>query len=94
MCAEQAWRVPHPPKRGRWWLASRPLVHRGFFMTWTANGLNRQSPSLHALPAEKAQALQLRSACLRHSDIIICLLATCSKLSKVCSGDVHMLFVW
>jgi hypothetical protein len=39
----QAWRVAHPPVRGRWWLASRPLVHRGFFLSWTANGLNRCS---------------------------------------------------
>ncbi len=37
----QAWRVVHPPKRGRWWMASRPLVHRGFYMTWAANGLNK-----------------------------------------------------
>ena len=40
----QAWRVVHPPRRGRWWLASRPLVHRGFYKTWAANGLNRQTP--------------------------------------------------
>ncbi|BDA51092.1 probable phospholipase A1-Igamma1, chloroplastic at C-terminar half [Coccomyxa sp. Obi] len=34
----QAWRVVHPPKRGRW--GCRPLVHVGFLKSWTANGLD------------------------------------------------------
>ncbi|BDA48303.1 probable lipase at C-terminar half [Coccomyxa sp. Obi] len=38
----QAWRVAHPPRRGHWWLASLPLVHSGFYYSWTANGLNRR----------------------------------------------------
>ncbi|EIE18442.1 hypothetical protein COCSUDRAFT_68209 [Coccomyxa subellipsoidea C-169] len=38
----QAWRVAHPPRRGRWWLASLPMVHSGFHYSWTANGLNRR----------------------------------------------------
>ena len=34
----QAWRVVHPPRRGRYgW---RPLVHSGFNKAWTKNGLN------------------------------------------------------
>ena len=34
----QAWRVVHPPRRGRYgW---RPLVHSGFNNSWTKNGLN------------------------------------------------------
>ena len=38
-CAHvQAWRVVHPPRRGRYgW---RPLVHSGFNNSWTKNGLN------------------------------------------------------
>ena len=39
----QAWRVAHPPRRGHWWLASLPLVHSGFYYSWTANGLNRRA---------------------------------------------------
>ena len=36
----QAWRVVHPPRRGRYgW---RPLVHSGFNKAWTKNGLNRR----------------------------------------------------
>lgn len=42
----QAWRIVHPPKRGRFLLASTPLVHRGFFLTWTANDLNRHVSTL------------------------------------------------
>ncbi|CAL8466198.1 g5734 [Coccomyxa elongata] len=34
----QAWRTVHPPKRGGW--GRRPLVHRGFLKSWTANGLD------------------------------------------------------
>ncbi|CAL5228580.1 g11739 [Coccomyxa viridis] len=34
----QAWRVVHPPKRGRY--GRRPLVHSGFNRSWTKNNLN------------------------------------------------------
>ena len=30
----QAWRVPHPPKRGLYCLGRQPLVHRGFLQAW------------------------------------------------------------
>ena len=36
----QAWRVMHPPKRGRY--GRRPLVHSGFNKSWTTNGFNRR----------------------------------------------------
>ena len=31
-------------------MASRPLVHRGFYMTWSANGLNRQTSRASLTP--------------------------------------------
>ena len=34
----QAWRVIHPPKRGR--CGWRPLVHSGFLKSWTRNAFN------------------------------------------------------
>ena len=36
----QAWYATHPPKRGEWWMGTRPFVHQGFLKSWTANGLN------------------------------------------------------
>ena len=36
----QAWYATHPPKRGDWWMGTRPFVHQGFLKSWTANGLN------------------------------------------------------
>ena len=36
----QAWWVAHPPKRGTWWLAGRPMVHVGFMRSWLGGGLN------------------------------------------------------
>ena len=38
----QAWRTPHPPERGNWWLGQQPLVHTGFLHSWVVNGLNRR----------------------------------------------------
>jgi len=38
--ALQAWYATHPPKRGDWWMGTRPFVHQGFLKSWTANGLN------------------------------------------------------
>ncbi|KAL3155310.1 hypothetical protein ABBQ38_010874 [Trebouxia sp. C0009 RCD-2024] len=35
----QAWRIAHPPVRGKTWLGTRPLVHVGFLKTWLADGL-------------------------------------------------------
>lgn len=35
----QAWRVDHMPKRGHMWLGRRPLVHKGFWRSWTAHGV-------------------------------------------------------
>ncbi|DBA85888.1 TPA: hypothetical protein ACH3X1_005433 [Trebouxia sp. C0004] len=35
----QAWRIAHPPRRGRTWLGTRPLVHVGFLKSWLAGGL-------------------------------------------------------
>lgn len=35
----QAWRAEHLPRRGRWWLGGRPLVHRGFWQSWSAHGV-------------------------------------------------------
>ena len=46
----QAWRVAHPPARGHWWLASRPLVHHGFYRSWVASGLNRRAAALFLNP--------------------------------------------
>lgn len=40
MGAMQAWRIPHPPVRGKSWLSTRPLVHNGFLKSWLAGGLN------------------------------------------------------
>ena len=27
------------PKRGHWWLGQRPLVHKGFWHSWSAHGV-------------------------------------------------------
>ena len=35
----QAWRIAHPPVRGRTLLGTRPLVHVGFLKSWLAGGL-------------------------------------------------------
>ncbi|KAL3143143.1 hypothetical protein ABBQ38_003412 [Trebouxia sp. C0009 RCD-2024] len=35
----QAWRIAHPPVRGKSWLGTRPLVHVGFLKSWLAGGL-------------------------------------------------------
>ena len=70
-------------------------MHRGFFLTWTANGLNRQSFCSNHLFAERDQILQLNSACLRHSDEPICLLDACLKFDRAllrrCARAGHML---
>ncbi|GMH44667.1 hypothetical protein BSKO_12619 [Bryopsis sp. KO-2023] len=34
------WRSVHPPKRGHYFMGTRPLVHAGFFESWTLGGLN------------------------------------------------------
>lgn len=38
----QAWRTAHPPHRGRWFLATHPMVHKGFLQTWKANQLSER----------------------------------------------------
>ena len=38
----QAWYATHPPKRGDWWMGTRPFVHQGFLKSWVANGLNKR----------------------------------------------------
>ncbi len=38
----QAWRVAHPPLRGRTWCCSRPLVHVGFMKSWLAGNFNQK----------------------------------------------------
>ncbi|GMH44518.1 hypothetical protein BSKO_12470 [Bryopsis sp. KO-2023] len=38
----QFWRVVHTPKRGNYFLRSRPLVHWGFMKSWTASNLNHR----------------------------------------------------
>ncbi|GAB4815923.1 hypothetical protein N2152v2_002969 [Parachlorella kessleri] len=38
----KAWRAVHPPKRGSYWLGTRPMVHRGFLECYTAEGLDAQ----------------------------------------------------
>lgn len=35
----QAWRIAHPPVRGKTWLGTRPMVHVGFLKSWLAGGL-------------------------------------------------------
>jgi hypothetical protein len=30
----QAWRVPHPPRRGVFVLGTQPKVHKGFHQAW------------------------------------------------------------
>jgi hypothetical protein len=32
----QAWTTEHMPKRGRRWLGRRPLVHKGFWRSWSS----------------------------------------------------------
>ena len=46
----QAWRIPHPPIRGTYWLGTRPLVHVGFLKSWLAGGLKHKVVS-HILEA-------------------------------------------
>ena len=41
----QAWRVPHPPARGKRCMGTRPLVHVGFLKSWLAGGLNQKVTS-------------------------------------------------
>ncbi|KAK9828849.1 hypothetical protein WJX72_002401 [[Myrmecia] bisecta] len=36
----QAWRAPHPPKRGYYFLCQQPMVHHGFLKAWRAGGFN------------------------------------------------------
>ncbi|EIE24300.1 alpha/beta-hydrolase [Coccomyxa subellipsoidea C-169] len=36
---KNAWRAEHVPKRGRFWLGRRPLVHKGFWRSWSAHGI-------------------------------------------------------
>lgn len=43
--AMQAWRVPHPPARGKRCMGTRPLVHVGFLTSWLAGGLNQKVTS-------------------------------------------------
>ncbi len=35
----QAWRAAHVPVRGQWWLGRRPMVHQGFWRSWSAHGV-------------------------------------------------------
>ncbi|KAK9906400.1 hypothetical protein WJX75_001237 [Coccomyxa subellipsoidea] len=35
----QAWPADHMPKRGRRWLGRRPLVHKGFWRSWSAQSV-------------------------------------------------------
>jgi hypothetical protein len=35
----KAWRADHMPRRGHMWLGRRPLVHKGFWRSWTAHGV-------------------------------------------------------
>ena len=32
--------MTHPPKRGNYWLGTKPMVHHGFLMSWQAGELN------------------------------------------------------
>jgi hypothetical protein len=38
----KVWRAVHPPKRGSYWLATRPMVHHGFMQVWFTSGLKQQ----------------------------------------------------
>jgi hypothetical protein len=38
-CFMQAWPADHMPKRGRRWLGRRPLVHKGFWRSWSAQSV-------------------------------------------------------
>ncbi|CAL8462126.1 g1657 [Coccomyxa elongata] len=35
----QAWRAAHMPVRRHWWLGRRPMVHKGFWRSWSAHGV-------------------------------------------------------
>ncbi|BDA45987.1 probable lipase at C-terminar half [Coccomyxa sp. Obi] len=35
----KAWRADHVPVRGHWWLGRRPMVHKGFWRSWSAHGV-------------------------------------------------------
>lgn len=35
----EVWRAAHPPERGKYFLGSQPMVHRGFLETWQTSGL-------------------------------------------------------
>ena len=51
----QAWYATHPPKRGKWWMGTRPFVHQGFLKSWTANGLNARLVERCVLAVKKMQ---------------------------------------
>lgn len=50
----QIWSVPHPPRRGSFWLGTQPRVHGGFHAAWLCNGLREQV--LERLTAVVSQA--------------------------------------
>ena len=35
----QTWRTDHPPKRGVKLLGTRPMVHKGFWRSWSSQGV-------------------------------------------------------
>ena len=35
----QTWRTDHPPKRGAKLLGTRPMVHKGFWRSWSSQGV-------------------------------------------------------
>ena len=35
----QTWRTDHPPKRGSALLRKRPMVHKGFWLSWSSKGV-------------------------------------------------------
>ena len=51
----QAWYAMHPPKRGDWWMGTRPFVHQGFLKSWVANGLNKRIVERCTMAVKKMQ---------------------------------------
>ena len=35
----QTWRIDHPPKRGSMLMRKRPMVHKGFWLSWSGKGV-------------------------------------------------------
>ena len=56
LCCSQAWYATHPPKRGEWWMGTRPYVHQGFLKSWVANGLNKRIVERCVLAVKRMQA--------------------------------------